>query len=456
MYTTFYIYDMPYSRMPHRLPGAGHRHGGTKAVVASAGARDTGALQRRQQRHEQGCHCMGLGIPAGCRHLPVTLCPGVHVQAERVCDHGFAMRRCLCDEYQHYAFCEHVAMDLIHRQIIKVPPMFKCHDGASRGVDGAARSHRTGEYWRRDNKKKGVFGWGTGTQGKGAVSAARHGSGDGPVSAAKRKRTGTQEKGSVSSSKRQRAEVQQHVQDHSDSDFKERPRAPPRKKHKPGVHTGASDAVGKSRSVGAGGSPSVSRSTGTRGASATTRNSGRVVLSRQVEDAIDRMSSMSLAAIQTKCTGFTRLGKSAKTGNGLFANRNIAAGTAIAILSSGPVTKQPAGRSVKLAESQFQQYPKSSSIMRRIAQSEDEASVQAVLAGAGCMANEADSQHEVNTAIGHVAAAPVGSDERGAVTVLVSIKEIKMGEEVLTDYGACGKNEGAWGHRSHGGGKERR
>ena len=51
---------------------------------------------------------------------------------------------------------------------------------------------------------------------------------------------------------------------------------------------------------------------------------------------------------------------------------------------------------------------------------------------------------------------PVGSDERGAVTVLVSIKEFKMGEEVLTDYGACGKNEGAWGHRSHGGGKERR
>ena len=82
--------------------------------------------------------------------------------------------------------------------------------------------------------------------------------------------------------------------------------------------------------------------------------------------------------------------------------------------------------------------------------------MQAVLAGAGCMANEADSPHEVNTAIGHVSAAPVGSDERGAVTVLVSIKEIKMGEEVLTDYGACGKNEGAWGHRSHGGGKERR
>lgn len=160
---------------------------------------------------------------------------------------------------------------------------------------------------------------------------------------------------------------------------------------------------------------------------------------------------MTMAQIELECMGMAQLGRSRKAGTGLFVSRDINPGTPIAILSYGKISGQPTKRSVRLGQAQYQRYAKPKRIESQLEECKLQAQQDAVLVYAGCMANEADEDGEVNAAIGHVAGLSRGSDQREALTVLVSMREMREGEEVITDYGERAQHEGSWSHRAGGG-----
>ena len=357
----------------------------------------------------------------------------------------FGMRRCLCDEYQHYVFCTHVAMDLIHRGIMKVPPMFMCDDAPAGGGRGAPLQHRVNQFWKRESRG-GVFGMGTQHAKKRHRSAAGT-SGDKDTQTPRNREGNAASKRSEQDAGKDSREGKRGKVVHQQSALPVR-----------AAHGG----VGSSRRESASGAvsdddfmadrrPSTRRMTGRRQAKSQPAQDRIQRDAEEVLDgAVEHMGTMSLAQIRSLCTGIANLGQSDKDGTGLFVCRRIEAGTPIAILSSGRVSRNPGHCSVRLARERFQEYPAPGKISAQVKACKDAREQQAVLACAGCMANEADSGHEVNAAIAHVPGGRGGQTKREGFTVLVSVRAIEEGEEVLTDYGKGGNNEPAWSHRVQG------
>jgi hypothetical protein len=136
-------------------------------------------------------------------------------------------------------------------------------------------------------------------------------------------------------------------------------------------------------------------------------------------------------------------------GKGLFANKDLEVGDVVAVLSSGRCRQlkdhQNKAMHVEIADGIYQRYHDPQFIVDKVRESvdvDDDTSAMWMCWG-GCLCNEARTLEERNAVIVAIKVRKGSRQLSKQMTVLIVCKEMKIGDEVLTDYG-----QGAgWPHR---------
>ena len=134
-------------------------------------------------------------------------------------------------------------------------------------------------------------------------------------------------------------------------------------------------------------------------------------------------------------------------GKGLFANKDLEVGDVVAVLSSGNCKQlkdhQNKAMHVEIADGIYQRYHDPQFSVDKVRESVHDDTSAMWMCWGGCLCNEARTFEERNAVIVAIKVRKGSRQLSKQMTVLIVCKEMKIGDEVLTDYG-----QGAgWPHR---------